>query len=200
MYPGDLLITCRLSSESRLRLTLRCLIHFVNMNTCVRCSIWMVSLASRFIPSLSLCFMSVFTTLPFKSNSQVPTFVGVIRGSSKSAQEAAGNWSRWNPELSRSRGISSGRQTPMRFSTMRDFPALVYPSRTMEFIFMYLIVLIHSFQPRNSMRSMPFTRMRYLSHWMLELNPSNVSSSGTCKGRYPPIPGRSPHPFRVSSG
>jgi len=51
--------------------------------------------------------------------------VGFIIGSSNSAQEADGYWSRWKPELSHSRCIYSGRQTLKRFSMMRDFPAFV---------------------------------------------------------------------------
>jgi len=74
--------------------------------------------------------------------------VGVIIGSPNSALEAAGNWSSWKPELSRSRGISSW-QTLMRFLMMSDFPAFVYRSKTMEFTFMYRIVLIHSFQAKK---------------------------------------------------
>jgi len=59
-----------------------------------------IQIGIRLIPSLSLlCFMSVITTLPSKRSFHVPTFLGVITGSSTSAQEAAGNWSRWKPEL-----------------------------------------------------------------------------------------------------
>jgi len=138
--PGVLSMIRLLSSESRVRLSLRCWMHFLNLNSLILWLTWILSLAFtwfviglavviqigiRFMPSLSLCFMSDLTTFPSRSSFQVPTFVGVINGSSNRAQEAAGSWSRWKPELSLSLGISFGLQMPTKLSTMSDFPALV---------------------------------------------------------------------------
>jgi len=50
-----------------------------------------MNISKQFIPSLSLCFISVFICFPSSSNFYVPTFIGVIIGSSNSAHVANGS-------------------------------------------------------------------------------------------------------------
>nr|pir hypothetical protein 2 - Aedes densovirus (strain GKV 002 002) [Aedes aegypti densovirus] len=156
-----------------------CWILFFNIYSFILCSICDVSFISmlfvigvavvihvgvRSIGSLSLFFTSVFMVFPSSNNFHVPTFTGVIIGSSNRIDPAPGTWSRWNPLLSLSRGISSGFTMANKLSNINDFPAFVIPSSTIPFIFLYLFVFIISFHARKWMILMLFSLNKYSIH------------------------------------